>query len=155
MQKPKTPSALVRSPTSVKRPMISDSATAETIAPPTPCTARAPISSPWVVDTPHATDAAVKIAIPVRNSFRWPNRSPSRPPRSRNPPNVSRYAFTTQARDVSVNPRSSRIEGSATFTIVMSTTIIRSPRHRTYRASQRERVSAMFMSASSSLLSEG
>jgi hypothetical protein len=37
------------------------------------------------------------------------------------------YAFTTQTSDVSVKPRSFRIDGRATFTIVMSTTIIRSP----------------------------
>jgi hypothetical protein len=44
---------------------------------------------------------------------------------------VSRYALTTHASDVWVKPRSSRIDGSATFTIVTSSTIIRLARHST------------------------
>ena len=120
MTNPNTPIAFVRSAASVKRVMISESATAETTAPPTPCTARAATSMPWLVDRPQTTEAAVKSAIPARNIRRCPNRSPRRPPRSRKPPNVSRYAFTTQASEVSVKPRSSRIDGSATFTIVVS-----------------------------------
>jgi hypothetical protein len=43
---------------------------------------------------------------------------------------VSRYAFTTQASEVSEKPRSCLIDGSATFTIVASRTIMRLPRHR-------------------------
>ena len=35
-----------------------------------------------------------------------PKRSAARPPSSRNPPNVSRYAFTTHASEVSEKPRS-------------------------------------------------
>src|ERR1700759_4134060 len=50
------------------------------------------------------------------------------------------YALTTQAKEVWVKPRSRRIEGSATFTTVVSTTIIRSPTQRITRASQRVRV---------------
>jgi len=34
----------------------------EVSAPPTPCTKRAPMSSPWLSDRPHTSDAAVKIA---------------------------------------------------------------------------------------------
>ncbi len=122
--------------------MISESATAETTAPPSPCTARAATSMPWLVASPHVIEASVKSVTPPRNMRRCPNRSPSRPPRSRKPPNVSRYALTTHASDVSEKPRSSRIDGSATFTIVVSSTIIRSPRHRTNSASQRVRVSS-------------
>ena len=43
--KPNTPIAFARSPGSVNSVMISESAIAETIAPPNPCTARAPTSS--------------------------------------------------------------------------------------------------------------
>jgi hypothetical protein len=89
----------------------------------------------------------VKSVIPIRNSRRCPKRSPSRPPRRRKPPNVSRYAFTTHASDSSEKPRSSRIEGSATFTIVVSRTIISVPAQRTKRASQRFRVSSVRVSA--------
>jgi hypothetical protein len=83
------------------------------------------------VARPQASEASVNSAIPIKNRRRWPNRSPSRPPSSRKPPNVSRYALTTQASDVSVKPRSSLIDGRATFTIVASSTIIRLARHRT------------------------
>jgi hypothetical protein len=129
--KPNTPIAFARSAGSVKSVIRSESATAETTAPPTPCTARAAMSIPWVVAMPQASEAAVKRPIPDRKSFRCPKRSPSLPPSSRKPPKVSRYAFTTQASDVWLKPRSSRIEGSATFTIVPSRTIIRSPRQST------------------------
>src|SRR3989442_2201172 len=40
------------------------------------------------------------------------------------------YAFTTQTSDVSVKSRASRIDGRATFTIVVSRTIISSPMQR-------------------------
>ena len=129
--KPKKPIAFVRSAGSWKSSRSSESATAETTAPPRPCTARAAISMFCEVESPQASEASVKSAIPPRKSRRWPNRSPSRPPSSRKPPKVSRYAFTTHASDSSVKPRSARIEGSATFTIVASSTIIRSPRQRT------------------------
>src|SRR6266581_1568458 len=49
------------------------------------------------------------------------------------------YAFTTQTSEVSVKARSSRIDGRATFTIVVSRTIISSPKQRTMSASQRFR----------------
>ena len=86
--KPKTPIAFARSAGSVKRNMISENATAETTAPPRPCTARAPISSPFELDRPQASEASVNDAIPIRNSRRCPKMSPSRPPSSRKPPNV-------------------------------------------------------------------
>lgn len=47
--------------------------------------------------------------------------------------------LTTQAREASENPRSARIDGNATFTIVPSRTIIKSPRHSTSSASHRLR----------------
>ena len=77
------------------------------------------------------SDASVKSVIPIRKSRRWPKRSPSLPPSSRNPPYVSRYPFTTQASEVSEKPRSSWIEGSATPTMVTSRTIIRLAAQRT------------------------
>src|SRR5690242_2608211 len=47
------------------------------------------------------------------------------------------YALTTQASEVSENLRSDLIDGSATLTIVVSSTIIRTPRHSTISANQR------------------
>jgi MFS family permease len=72
-----------------------------------------------------AVYAIVKRPIPNRNSLRGPYRSPSRPPRSSRPPNVSVYALITHASESSVKPRSARIDGNATFTIVASSTIMR------------------------------
>src|SRR6266508_4532919 len=135
--KPKTLIAFARSAGSVKSVIISDSPTADAIAPPTPCTARAPTRNHCVVARPQASEATVKSEIPARKSRRCPSRSPSRPPSRRKPPYVSTYALTTQASEVSEKPRSCRIDGSATFTIVTSSTIIRLPRQRTYSASQR------------------
>ena len=105
--KPKTPIAFARSAGSVKSVIVSESATAETTAPPIPCTARAPTSISCEVAKPHAADASVKSAIPSRNSRRCPKRSPKRPPSRRKPPKVIRYAFTTHASDSSEKPRSS------------------------------------------------
>ncbi len=135
--KPYTPIARARSPGSVNRFMISDSDTADTTAPPSPCTARAAISIVCDGASPHASDASVNTTRPARNMRRWPYRSPSRPPSSRQPPNVSRYALTTQTSAVSVKCRSVPIDGSATFTIVLSSTIISTPRQRTISAYQR------------------
>ena len=69
----------------------------------------------------------MKTARPIRKIRRWPIRSPIRPASSSRPPNAIRYAFTTQARLLWEKPRSSWIEGSATFTIVASSTIISTP----------------------------
>ena len=55
------------------------------------------------------------------------------------------YAFTTHTSEVSVKRRSSLIDGSATFTIVVSSTIIKTPKHRTMNASQRLRRSMVLV----------
>src|SRR5882672_6673128 len=47
------------------------------------------------------------------------------------------YALTTHTTEVSVNPRSERIDGNATFTMVVSSTIISSPMHSSVSAHQR------------------
>ena len=83
--------------------------------------------------------ATVNSVRPARKMVRRPIKSPRRPASSSSPPNAIRYALTTQARLELENPRSSWIEGSATFTMVTSSTIISIPAHSTYSASQRER----------------
>ncbi len=62
--KPKTPIAFARSAGSVNSIIISDSATAETTAPPTPCTARAMISISCDCASPHSVEATVKMRDP-------------------------------------------------------------------------------------------
>src|SRR5919197_2367080 len=53
---------------------------------------------------------------------RRPSRSAARPPSSRKPPKTSAYALITHWRFSCENPRSTLIEGNATFTIAMSRT---------------------------------
>ena len=88
--KPKTPIAFARSPGSVKSFISSASAIAATIAPPTPCTARAVTRNACEFASPQASEASVNSVSPIRNTRRAPKRSPSRPPSSMKPPNVSR-----------------------------------------------------------------
>src|SRR5262249_21352531 len=68
--KPKMPIAFARSAGSVNSVIISDRDTAETPAPPTPCTARAATSIPCEFAKPHTADAAVNTATPARNTPR-------------------------------------------------------------------------------------
>jgi len=118
--------------------------TADVIAPPMPWAKRAPTSISWLRALPHRSDATVNSVRPARKTVRRPIRSPKRPASSSSPPNAIRYALTTQARLEPENPRSSWIEGSATFTMVTSSTIISMPTHSTYSASQRERSSCVW-----------
>ena len=129
--KPKKPIAFARSAGSENSPMISDSATAETAAPPRPWTARPATSSSALGASPQATEATVNDTRPAWKTRLLPNRSPSRPDSSRKPPKVSRYALTTHASADCVKPRSDWMDGRATFTMLWSSTIIRSPRQRT------------------------
>ena len=69
--------------------VIRDSAVGATIAPPTPCSARAASSHAWVVANPPSSEATENKMIPAMNTRRRPRMSPARPPSSSNPPNVS------------------------------------------------------------------
>ena len=60
--------------------------------------------------------------VPARKIRRRPSRSAARPPSRRKPPKTSAYALMTHCRFCSENPRSTWIEGSATFTTAMSRT---------------------------------
>jgi hypothetical protein len=105
--------------------------TADVMAPPTPCRNRAPTSIHWLLATPQSNDATVNTANPATNTVRRPTRSPRRPASRSRPPKAIRYALTTQARLALENPRSSWIDGSATFTTVTSSTIMSMPTHST------------------------
>ena len=70
--KPMKPIAFARSAGSVNSIMIRDSATAETTAPPSPCTARAATRNSCVGASPQATEASVNSEIPPRKSRRFP-----------------------------------------------------------------------------------
>ena len=124
---PQMPSALLRSEPSWNVVMMIDSTAGETIAAPTPCITRAAISTPIVLASPHASDAALKIVTPIMNIRRRPSRSAARPPSSSRPPNVIVYAISTHCSVVSDTCSEFLIEGSATVTIVPSRTVMRQP----------------------------
>ena len=71
----------------------------------------------------------MKTLSPIVKTRLRPIRSPIRPASKSMPPNGIRYAFTTQARLACEKPRSSWIDGSATFTIVASRMIMSIPTH--------------------------
>ena len=64
--------------------------TAELAAPPTPWMNRAPIRTGCEVESPQASEAAVKIPRPSRKTRLLPTRSASRPARSRRPAKATR-----------------------------------------------------------------
>src|SRR5262245_46217407 len=67
-----------------------------------------------------SSEAAEKTARPATKTLRRPRRSASEPAVSTSAARVSAYASTTHWRSVKLAPRSSRIEGSATLTTVIS-----------------------------------
>ena len=120
---PHTPSARLRSEPSENVVVTSDRAAGDTSAAPSPWIARAPSSqaSDWA--SPPTSEASENSTSPYMNIRRRPTRSASRPPSSRQPPNVSVYAFTTHERSAREKLNPLPIDGSATLTIDASITI--------------------------------
>src|SRR5215469_10082456 len=102
--------------------VIRDSAAGATMAPPMPCSARAPSSHAWLVANPPSRDASENRMMPAMNTRRRPRMSPARPPSSRKPPKVSAYALTTHSRPEPEKPSACWMWGRATFTMVASRT---------------------------------
>ena len=119
---PQTPSAMLRSLPSEKVVIRIDRAAGAMIAAPRPWSARAPISDGSFHASAATSEAAVNTMSPAKNMRRRPRRSAARPPRSRKPPKTSAYALITHCRFCCENPRSTWIDGRATFTIAMSST---------------------------------
>ena len=69
---------------------------------------------------PQSSEPSVKTIVPTMKMRRRPRRSAERPPSRRNPPKTSAYALITHCRFSCEKPRSTWIDGSATFTIAMS-----------------------------------
>ena len=86
---PNTPNALPRSDGVVKIVASSDSAAGASSAPNTPCSARAPTSTPKLCAAPPMADATAKPSRPVTNARLRPNRSLMRPPSSSSEPKAS------------------------------------------------------------------
>jgi hypothetical protein len=97
-----------------------------TIAAPTPWIARAAISVPVLGASAAPADAAVKIARPMTNIRRRPNRSPSAAPVSSSTAYASVYALTVHSSEEIVAPRSARMLASAFVTTRLSSTTMNS-----------------------------
>src|SRR3954447_9248645 len=152
-----TPSARARSFPSANVVEMIESAAGEISAPPSPCSAGKPISIPELAARPYSSDAVVKMTSPMRKTRLRPRRSPARPPSKRKPPNTSVYALTIHWRLASESPRSFWIDGSATFTIVASSTTMncaRQTRTRTTHGFTECRDSAAVVTGGSTLGSE-
>ena len=130
--KPKTPIAFARSPGSENRPMISASATAETAAPPRPWIARPATSSPDA-RRQAAGDGGGRERHDARREDPLVAEQVTEP--------AGQQQEAAEGQQVGVDhprqrrgpekPRSDWMDGSATFTMLWSSTIIRSPRHST------------------------
>jgi hypothetical protein len=134
---PQMPSALFRSEPSSNVVVMIDSVAGETIAAPTPCTARAAMRTPIELARPQTSDAAEKTATPIMNSRRRPSRSAARPPSRRKPPNVIVYAIRTHCNVLSDTWSEFLIDGSATLTIETSRIVMKNATQTSASACQR------------------
>ena len=116
-----------------------DSAVGATTAAPMPCNARAASSHSWVVASPPSSEASENTVTPAMNTRRRPRMSPARPPSSSSPPKARAYALTTHSRPEPEKPSARWIGGSATLTMVESSTTISCAVAMTSKARLRER----------------
>ena len=91
-----------------------------TIAPPTPCRARAATSASMLGASAAAAEPAVKMARPTRNIRLRPNRSPSAAPVRSRTAKVRVYALTVHSSPASEAFKSALITGSAVVTTRLS-----------------------------------
>ena len=85
---PQIPTARLRSAGSVKVVVMIDRLAGAMIAPPSPWTNRAMISTLWLLASPPANDDSANSTRPVTNTRRRPTRSAARPPSRRKPAKV-------------------------------------------------------------------
>jgi hypothetical protein len=134
-----TPMARLRGDPSGNVVVARDSAVGATTAAPMPCNARAARSHSWVVASPPSSEASENTAIPATKTRRRPRMSPARPPSSSSPPKARAYALTSHSKPEPEKPSARWIGGSATLTMVESSTTISCAVAMTSRASPRGR----------------
>jgi len=127
MVEPQTANAIARS-RPAKVALSRDNEVGSIIAPPSPWSTRAPISS-----APDPADAASRLAAtktstPTTNIRRRPVRSATRPTTRSRDAKTRVYASWTHCAPAELTPRSAMIAGTATLTIVTSTMIVATPR---------------------------
>ncbi len=97
------------------------------MAAPSPCTARNPMSHPGLGAAPQAADATVKTATPEANMIRGPIRSPSRPAVMTRTASTRAYALITQSTSSSEACSLTIMFGIAMLTIVRSSRVMKNP----------------------------
>ena len=112
-------------------------------AAPTPCAARPATSQASLCEKPMKALDRPKTTTPKRNMRRRPKMSPRRPPVTRRTAKESVYALTVHSRPEIELCRSFWIDGSATFTTVLSSMIMKSAKHIAPRVHQRRLSSVM------------
>ncbi len=131
------PIARARSRMSVKTLMMMASVAGKMRAAPTPMKALAPISCSALCESAARTDVSANTTSPSCRARRRPFRSPKYPNASSSAEKTNVYASTIHCRD-DVEASSSVLSvGSATFTIVLSTTTMNRLRHSTASTHQR------------------
>ena len=141
---PNTANALPRSLGSANVLVRIDSADGAMTAANAPWQARAVTSMAKLTDAPPTADATAKPARPTMKVTLRPARSASRPPSSSRLPNASAYAVTTHCLSTVAKCSDRCADGSATFTIVRSRTIMSWATATVARISQRLRAYGMF-----------
>ena len=123
---PNTPNATPRS-RPWKALAISARPVANMIAPPMPWNARLRLRNVDPDARPHSSEPSVKTTMPIANSNRRPKRSASEPAVSCSAASVSAYASITHCRSESDASNAFSMSGSATFTIVTSSSSMKMP----------------------------
>src|SRR3954453_9460460 len=98
-------------------------------AAPMPWIARPATSRVWLGARPISALDAANTITPPTNMRRLPKMSPSRPPVTSSTAKLSVYALTVHSRLERLAPRSFWIDGSATFTTVLSSMIMNRAKH--------------------------
>src|SRR3954462_8956511 len=88
---------------------------------------RARTNTPIDGANPQPIDANTKSASPKPNARRAPTRSATAPDVNSSPANINVYPSTTHCRPLIPPPRSSRIDGNATFTTTASNVTTKNP----------------------------
>jgi hypothetical protein len=132
-----TPIARARSRGSVKTFATMDSATGLSIDPPIACSARNATSSPIDGAIPHSSEPRLNSASPVWNVRRRPIRSAVEPDSMSRLASTRVYASIVHCRLDTDAPNSWRIDGSARFTIVLSSPTMNRLRQQIARTARR------------------
>ncbi|MFY9671447.1 MAG: hypothetical protein WAK44_26135 [Trebonia sp.] len=123
---PHTPNATPRSRPEYEL-LISAIVVANIAAAPSPCTPRAAISTPTFGARPHASEDNANTTRPIRYTRRRPSRSATDPTVSTSAASTSAYKSITHCRSWNVVCSSRAMSGSATVTIVTSTSNMNVP----------------------------